>query len=259
VSRRFKVVIPARYGSSRLPGKPLADVGGRPMVVRVLERALQAGAEQVVVATDDQRIVAAVTNAGGIALPTRADHPSGSDRVMEVAAALDWPADAVVVNVQGDEPLIPPAVIAQVAAMLLDDPATGVATLCEPITDPAVLFDPSAVKVVRNRDGFALYFSRAPLPYARDAFAEPGAEQRPLPVSDVWQRHIGIYGFRVRTLARFVGLAPGVLERLESLEQLRLLEHGIPIRVAPANAHVPAGVDTDADLARVRRILLSGE
>jgi 3-deoxy-manno-octulosonate cytidylyltransferase (CMP-KDO synthetase) len=255
VSRNFNVVIPARHGSTRLPGKPLADVCGRPMIVWVLERAAQSGADEVVVATDDQRIVDAVAAAGGTALLTRADHPSGSDRVMEVAATLGWAEETVVVNVQGDEPLIPPTVIAQVADLLHDDPATGVATLCEPIDDAATLFDPSVVKVVCSQDGCALYFSRAPIPYARDAFALSGAQGRPLPASGVWLRHIGIYGYRLRTLREFVGLPVGGLERLESLEQLRLVEQGIRIRVARASATVPGGVDTDADLQRVRKLL----
>ena len=253
MSRNFNVVIPARYGSSRLPGKPLADVNGLPMIVRVLQRALDSGADQVVVATDDQRIVDAVVAAGGRAVLTRADHPSGSDRVMEVADALGWPDDVVVVNVQGDEPLIPPAIIAQVADLLLDDPALGVATLCEPITDVALVFDPNAVKVVFGRDGLARYFSRAPIPYARDAFSGTGATQ--LPVGGRWFRHIGIYGYRLRSLRQFVALPLGDLEQLESLEQLRLVEHGVAIRVAQAQALVPGGVDTAADLERVRQVL----
>jgi 3-deoxy-manno-octulosonate cytidylyltransferase (CMP-KDO synthetase) len=255
MSRTFKVVIPARFGSSRLPGKPLADIGGRPMIVRVLERANASGADEVVVATDDERIVEAVSAAGGRALLTRADHVSGSDRVMEVATRLGWSRDAVVVNVQGDEPLIPPAVIAQVADLLLDDPATGVATLCEPVHEGAALFDPSVVKVVCRHDGLALYFSRAPIPYARDAFAQPGVYRSALPEGGAWHRHIGIYGYRVGTLEQFVALPVGLLERLESLEQLRLVERGIAIRVAPAAVPVPAGVDTDADLQRVRQLV----
>jgi 3-deoxy-manno-octulosonate cytidylyltransferase (CMP-KDO synthetase) len=255
VSRTFKVVIPARYGSSRLPGKPLVDIGGRPMILRVLDRALASGAEEVVVATDDQRILDVVATAGGRALLTRVDHVSGSDRVMEVATSLAWPGDAVIVNVQGDEPLIPPSVIAQVANLLLDDPATGVATLSESIHDAAAVFDPSAVKVVCSRDGMALYFSRAPIPYARDAFAHAGAERRPLPEAGTWQRHIGIYGYRRSALEQFVRLPIGQLERLESLEQLRFIEQGIAIRVAPALTPVPGGVDTEADLQRVRQIV----
>lgn len=247
----FKVVIPARYGSSRLPGKPLADLGGEPMIVRVVRQACRSAASEVVVATDDARVLETVTAAGGQARMTRPDHVSGSDRVMEVADLCGWPDHAVVINVQGDEPLIPPAVIDQVAA-LLEDPEAQVATLCEPIDDLSRVFDPNVVKVVGGADGCAIYFSRAPIPYARDAFAGSGARQGPPPEPGAWQRHIGIYGYRVQALRRFVGLPPGRLEQLEALEQLRLVEHGVPIRLAAAVAVVPAGVDTPADLRRVR-------
>jgi len=248
----FHVVIPARYGSSRLPGKPLADLAGRPMVSRVVERALAAGAVTVVVATDDDRVAAAVEQDGCRVLMTRADHPSGTDRIAEVAQQLGWGADELVVNVQGDEPLIPPAVIGQVAALLADAEAAAAATLCEPIRRREDLFDPNLVKVVRSDAGLALYFSRAPIPWARDAF---GDTDGPLPDGSHWWRHIGIYGYRVRTLERFVTLPPGQLERIESLEQLRLLQAGLDLVVAPACADVPGGVDTPADLARVRRLM----
>jgi 3-deoxy-manno-octulosonate cytidylyltransferase (CMP-KDO synthetase) len=266
--RTFRVVVPARYGSSRLPGKPLADLAGSPMVLHVARRAQASGAAQVVVATDDARVHDAVTTAGCTVELTRADHPSGSDRVMEVADRLGWPEDAVVVNVQGDEPLIPPAVIAQVADLLLDDPSAGVATLCEPIVALADVLDPNVVKVVADRAGRACYFSRAPIPYARDAFpnvaaaggagsgaAGSTAADAALPEPDGWYRHIGIYAYRVAALRAFVALPVGRLERLEALEQLRLVEQGTPIRVATAVAPVPGGVDTPADLERVRRQL----
>jgi len=254
MSGSFNVVIPARYGSSRLPGKPLAEIGGEPMIVRVAERAARAGAEEIVVATDDERVLAAVEARGFNARMTRPDHPSGSDRVMEVAQSLGWPDDTVVINVQGDEPLIPPTVIRQVAGMLFEDPEVGVATLCDPILSLDEVFDPNVVKVVRNIDGFALYFSRAPIPYARDRFGglDPGTGAGAVAEPGSWYRHIGVYGYRVGTLRRFVDLPVGRLERLESLEQLRLLERGIGIRVAEAVAEVPGGVDTQADLARVR-------
>ena len=250
----FKVVIPARYASTRLPGKPLADLWGKPMVVRVAERAAHSGADEVVVATDDGRVQRAVEAAGLPVSLTRADHPSGSDRVMEVADLRRWPDDAVVINVQGDEPLIPPQVIAQVAG-IMEDPEVAVATLCEPLTALEQVFDPNVVKVVTDIRGNALYFSRAPLPYARDEFAAMASTPvGALPGRGRWQRHIGIYGYRLGALRRFVALPVGALERLESLEQLRLLENGIGIRVAEAVATVPGGVDTPADLARVQRL-----
>lgn len=254
----FRVVIPARYASSRLPGKPLADIGGVPMVVRVARQAERSGASAVVVATDDERVRDAVAAAGHAVQMTRVDHRSGSDRVMEVAEACGWPGDAVVVNVQGDEPLVPPGAIRQVADLLLRDPSAGVATLCEPIDHADRLFDPNVVKVVVGADGFARYFSRAPIPWARDAFPAAGAPPEALPANGVWYRHIGLYGYRLASLRRFVGLPEGSLERLEALEQLRLVEHGIGIRVAVTQHPVPGGVDTAADLERVREALDRG-
>jgi 3-deoxy-manno-octulosonate cytidylyltransferase (CMP-KDO synthetase) len=245
----FKVVVPARYGSSRLPGKPLADLHGKPMIVRVAERCAASGAEEVVIATDDVRIVEAVTSAGFEATMTRADHASGSDRVMEVARLRAWDDDAIVINVQGDEPQMPPAVVMQVAQILQADPARPVATLCEPIREVAVLTDPNVVKVVRDRWGRALYFSRAPIPYERDEAPGNSGQDRGRPIG---LRHIGVYGYRLSALQQFVELPVSDLERLEKLEQLRLLENGIPIFVTEACETVPAGVDTPADLERVR-------
>lgn len=262
MTESFRVVIPARYASTRLPGKPLAELQGIPMVVRVARQAERSGAEQVVVATDDERVLEAAAAAGCRVCLTRPDHASGSDRVMEVADREGWPEDAVVVNVQGDEPLVPPAVIRQVAELLLSSSDTGVATLCEPIADLASVFDPNVVKAVSGAGGLALYFTRAPVPYARDGFQGPGsgeAPHGPVPEAGVWYRHIGIYGYRVATLRRFVGLPVGRLERVEALEQLRLLEHGIAIRLAAAVAPVPGGVDTEADLRRVREALARGD
>ena len=237
--RGFVAVVPARYASTRLPGKPLSDIAGRPMVVRVVDRVLDSGAREVVVATDDERIADAVRAAGAEAELTAVDHPTGSDRVMEVVARRGWPDDAIVVNVQGDEPLIPPSVVDQVAGMLHDNPEFGVATLCHEITDRAEFDDPNAVKVVRDSAGAALYFSRAPIPFPRSA-AFSGA-----------LRHVGVYAYRVHALRRFVELPSAELEVVESLEQLRLLANGVRILVATAEERVPGGVDTPEDLARV--------
>lgn len=247
----FRVVIPARYASSRLPGKPLIDLGGKPMIVRVVEQALRSAAQSVVVATDDERVASAVQGSGAVALMTRADHATGSDRVMEAVRICGWGGDDVVVNVQGDEPLIPPPVIDQVAA-LLRTPSTGanacpVATLCEPISRVADVFDPNVVKVVADDAGRALYFSRAPLPWAREAFANGQLER----LGPHWRRHIGIYAYRVSALEAFVAWPPSALEQVEVLEQLRLLEHGVDIAVAEAVTPVPGGVDTPADVERV--------
>ncbi len=247
----YRVVIPARYGSTRLPGKPLIDIAGKPMVVRVAEQALRSKATEVVVATDDARVVDALRESDADAVLTRADHRSGSDRVMEVAAA--WPDDAIVVNVQGDEPLIPPPVIDQVAGLI--DERCEVATLSEPITEPAAVFDPNVVKVVADRCGRALYFSRAPIPWHRDGFADGPPPQ----IGTQWGRHIGIYAYRVGALRAFVSYPPSPIEEIEALEQLRLLDHGHAIAVAAAEAPVPGGVDTPADVDRVRDVLRGAE
>jgi 3-deoxy-manno-octulosonate cytidylyltransferase (CMP-KDO synthetase) len=258
----FKVVIPARYASTRLPAKPLADIHGKPMIVRVVAQALASGAAEVVVATDDARVAAAVSDAGYEAALTRADHASGSDRVMEVVEQRGWPDDALVINVQGDEPLIPPAVIRHLGDAMAARPETPVGTVCERLDDARLLFDPNVVKVVRGERDQALYFSRAPIPYARDAFAAAGvaggdALRAPeaLPGEGGWYRHVGIYAFRVHALRRFVAWPMGRLERLESLEQLRLLEHDVELLVVEAPEPVPGGVDTPADLERVRGLI----
>ncbi|WP_299310751.1 3-deoxy-manno-octulosonate cytidylyltransferase [uncultured Halomonas sp.] len=249
--RDFIAVIPARFASSRLPGKPLAEIAGRPMVAHVWQRACESRAGRVVVATDDARIEAAMVAEGAEVVMTRADHPSGTDRLAEVAERLGLAADAVLVNVQGDEPLIPPTLIDQVADRLFDDREASIATLAEPISDVETLFNPNVVKVVRALSGRALYFSRAPIPWDRDAFAA-----RPeLLETDAWLRHIGLYAYRVGFLAEYRDWVPSPLERLEQLEQLRALHHGHGIQVALAREPHPAGVDTAEDLARVRGLL----
>lgn len=250
----FVVVIPARYGSSRLPGKPLLDIGGVPMVVRVWQRACESRAARVVVATDDSRVKTAVESAGGEALLTAPDHPSGTDRLAEVARLLGLADEAIVVNVQGDEPLLPAALIDQVAARLVADPEASIATLAEPIDDTETLFNPNAVKVVCNRLGRALYFSRAPIPWNREAWNQQPVERHPARLeTDTWLRHIGLYAYRAGFLAEYVAWQPSPLERFEQLEQLRALHHGHHIQVAMSAEPHPAGVDTAEDLERVRR------
>lgn len=246
----FRVVIPARYASIRLPGKPLADICGKPMVVRVLERARASGALSVCVATDHQAVFDAVHSAGGEVLMTCADHVSGTDRLAEVVDTLGWHDDEIVVNVQGDEPLIDPELIASVAQALAASPDAAVATAAHPITDASTMFDPNAVKVVCDAHGYAMYFSRAPIPWARDAFAH-GRES--LPQGFPVQRHVGLYAYRVAFLRRYAQLAPSPLEHWEALEQLRVLWHGERIVVAAMAAAPAAGVDTAEDLARVQR------
>ena len=244
----FVVVIPARLASSRLPEKPLADIGGKPMVVRVAERAAQSAASRVIVATDDARIEAVCRQHGVEVLLTRADHPSGTDRLAEVATLLALPDDAIVVNVQGDEPLIDPALIDRLAALMAVR-AVPMATVAHAIHDAAEMFNPNVVKVVLDQHGKALYFSRAPIPYARDAFA---ADKTQLPPGLPVYRHIGMYAYRASLLHTYGSLAPAPLEQFEALEQLRMLWHGYDIVVECVAEAPPAGVDTPEDLARVR-------
>ena len=254
----FFVVIPARYASERLPGKPLADIAGKPMIVRVAEAAARSSAAEVVVATDDRKIADTVAAAGVQVEMTRADHASGSDRIMEVVSARGWDDDAIVLNVQGDEPQIPHAVVDQLADLLLATPALASATLCEPIHSLATLLDPNVVKVVRTLDDRALYFSRAPVPFGREFFTEgvqiPAKELKDvsLPAAGSWWRHIGIYGYRGWALRKFVAAPVSMLEAQEKLEQLRLLENGLEMQVLEACEFVPAGIDTADDLQRVR-------
>ncbi|TRX74888.1 3-deoxy-manno-octulosonate cytidylyltransferase [Pseudomonas mangiferae] len=248
----FTVVIPARHASSRLPGKPLQDIAGKPMVQHVWEQARRSGARRVVVATDDPRIVDACQAFGAEALMTRVEHASGTDRLAEVATQLGLDDRAIVVNVQGDEPMIPPSIIDQVAANLAAHPEAGIATLAEPLEDVAALFNPNVVKVIHDLNGLALTFSRAPLPWARDAFAR---DRDQLPAGIPYRRHIGIYAYRAGFLHDFVAWGPCWLEGTESLEQLRALWHGVRIHVADALEAPPTGVDTPEDLERVRQLL----
>lgn len=252
MSIAFTVVIPARYASSRLPGKPLQDIAGKPMVQHVWEQAKKSAASRVVIATDDARIVEACQAFGAEVLLTDPGHNSGTDRLAEVATQLQLAPDAIVVNVQGDEPLIPPAIIDQVAVNLAAHPEAGIATLAEPIDSIETLFNPNAVKVSSDINGLALTFSRAPLPWARDALARSRDE---LPAGVPYRRHIGIYAYRAGFLHDFVAWGPCLLEDTECLEQLRALWHGVRIHVADALQSPPAGVDTPEDLARVRRLL----
>jgi 3-deoxy-manno-octulosonate cytidylyltransferase (CMP-KDO synthetase) len=246
----FVVVVPARYASSRLPGKPLADIAGKPMVVHVADRAREAGASEIIVATDDRRVAEAVTAHGYTALMTQVDHASGTDRVAEVARLRNWADTAIVVNVQGDEPRIPPGLIRDVAVQLASHEAAAIATACHPIHSASEMFDPHAVKVVLDDAGYALYFSRAPIPWARDAFSTQRERLPPqLPVF----RHLGLYAYRCGFLRRYALLPPALLERFESLEQLRALAHGFRIAVAITQDSPEAGVDTAEDLEKMRR------
>ncbi|HYD78678.1 MAG TPA: 3-deoxy-manno-octulosonate cytidylyltransferase [Paucimonas sp.] len=244
----FTVIIPARLASTRLPNKPLADLGGKPMVVRVAERAAQSGAAQVIVATDHADIVAACRDHGVQVRMTRAGHPSGTDRIAEVAVAIGLPADAVVVNVQGDEPLIDPMLIAATAARITQD--VPMATAAHPIAEVADLFNPNVVKVVLDKAGRALYFSRATIPWHRDGFAR---SKEAMPAGYAPLRHIGLYAYRNTFLQAYPALEASPLEQVEALEQLRVLWHGFPIAVHVTHEAPAAGVDTPEDLERVRR------
>lgn len=245
----FTVVIPARYGSSRLPGKPLLDIAGKPMIQRVWEQACECSADQVVIATDDERIEQVALSFGARVCMTSPNHPSGTDRLQQVVQDLALPSEHIVVNVQGDEPLMPAAVIDQVANNLQQNESAAIATLSEPITDLEELRNPNAVKVVCDENGLALYFSRAAIPWPREHFS---TESLAMPTTGSWDRHIGIYAYRTEFLHQFVTWPPAPLEQLEQLEQLRALYHGVRIHVAQAAQKVPAGVDTEEDLNAVR-------
>ena len=245
----FKVVVPARWASTRLPGKPLLDLGGKPMVVRVAEQARAAGAEEVWIATDHAEVLTAVEAHGFRALLTRDDHPSGTDRLAEVAETLGWEDDTLVVNVQGDEPLIDPALIVASARQLASSGA-DIATVGHPLSEAAEFFNPNIVKLVCKADGDALYFSRAPIPYARDHFAREGGGET-LPNDLPAYRHIGLYAYRASFLKAYRQLAPSPLEQFEALEQLRALWHGYRITVSIADALPAPGVDTPEDALRM--------
>ena len=244
----FKVVIPARYGSTRLPGKPLRDIGGKPMIQHVHERAVASGAAQIVIATDDTRIADAGRGFGAEVCMTSDRHRSGTDRIEEVVRQYGWGDDTVVVNLQGDEPGMPPSLLSQVAADMLAHPGAAVTTLATPITDRKTLFDPHVVKVIADREGYAAYFSRAPIPWHRDEFLQNTDH---LPDDIPYLRHIGLYAYRASLLHRYVAWPPSPLERAESLEQLRVLWHGERIHVSSAGEIPGHGVDTEADLRKL--------
>lgn len=250
---KFKVVIPARYASSRLPAKPLLDIGGQPMVVRVANQALASGAEEVVVATDHTDIFAAVVSHGFKAVMTREDHVSGTDRLAEVAAHFKWADDVVVVNVQGDEPLIDPKLIQQVAHDLGEHHHASIATVCHAIHDKETMLNPNVVKVVMDAGGYAMYFSRAPIPYPRDAFAQSLDLPNELPV----YRHVGIYAYRASFLHAYTKLSSAPIEKFEALEQLRAMWHGYKISLSVVSEAPATGVDTHDDLELVRNIISS--
>ncbi len=252
----FKVVIPARHASTRLPGKPLLEIAGKPLIRHVYERAQATAAAEILIATDDARIAAACQAFGAEVVMTRGDHRSGTDRLAEVIALRGWPDETLVVNLQGDEAGMPPALVDQVAAGLAGHERVGMATLAYPIQDAETLFDPHVVKVVTDAQGYALYFSRAPIPWHRDEFH--GGRQT-LPPGVGFLRHIGLYAYRAAFLARFVAWPPAPLELAESLEQLRVLWHGEGIHVGLATEEPGPGVDTAADVQRLLEFLGRGQ
>lgn len=247
---RYSVIIPARFASERLPGKPLLDIAGKPMIQRVYEQVRDLGAQRVIVATDHEDIKTVCEKVGAEVMLTSPNHPSGTDRLEEVVSALDFDEDEIVVNVQGDEPLIPAALIEQVAHNLAEHPEAGIATLCERIHDLDTVLNPNAVKVVFDEHGFASYFSRAPIPYARNALTEVPPR---LSSQAEYYRHIGMYAYRVGFLRQYVQWLPSMTERVEKLEQLRALSNGVRIHIDLACQNPPTGVDTAADLERVRK------
>lgn len=246
----FVVIIPARYASTRLPGKPLVDINGKPMVVHVLERARESGAERIIVATDNEEVMAAVQAVGGDVCMTRADHQSGTERLAEVVEKCGFSDETVIVNVQGDEPMIPPAIIRQVADNLAARRDVGMATLAVPVESAEEAFNPNAVKVVMDAQGYALYFSRATIPWDRDRFAASRET-----IGDSFLRHIGIYGYRAGFIRRYVSWQTSPLEQIEMLEQLRVLWYGEKIHVDVASVVPGTGIDTPEDLERVRQAM----
>jgi len=250
MSDTFKVVIPARFASSRLPGKPLLKIAGKEMILHVCEKAALAGAEEVVVATDDERILDCVKQAGFNAVMTLESHTSGTERLTEVANILAWSDDAVIVNCQGDEPLIPPELIHKAATALMGQSVAQVASLCAPILDSEEVFNPNAVKVVRDEQDYALYFSRAPIPWDRDKFPDNASKNQ-----NTHFRHIGIYSYTAGFLRRYITWPICQLEQIESLEQLRVLYQGEKILVPSVEQMPEAGVDTQADLDRINALM----
>ena len=250
----FRVVIPARYASQRLPGKPLLDIAGKPMIQHVYDLARESGAEEVVIATDDARIQTAVREFTDEVCMTSAEHASGTDRIAEVVRVLGWPDDTLVVNLQGDEPLMPPSLLRQVAETLATHGVAKMATLAVPLTDPEQLFDTHTVKVVMDRNGYALYFSRASIPWKRDLYEDDASPQAAW--LDGVYRHLGIYAYRAQFLSGYANLPVSPIERMEALEQLRVLWDGDRIAVGIAHETPPAGVDTADDLARVAQVLV---
>jgi 3-deoxy-manno-octulosonate cytidylyltransferase (CMP-KDO synthetase) len=252
MSLRFKVVIPARYASTRLPGKPLLNIAGKPMIAHVCERAQEADAEDIIVATDDERIFQTVFDLGIKAVMTRPDHHSGTERIAEVAQQCGWADDEIIVNLQGDEPLIPPAAIREVAVALAGQKQAGIATLAAKIIDSEEIFNPDAVKVVLNKAGYALYFSRAPIPWERNTFTLSGGKPSG---KTPYLRHIGMYAYTVVFLNRYCSWEASPLESVELLEQLRILWHGEAVFVKIVDKTPAAGVDTREDLMRVEHVL----
>jgi len=249
---RFQVVIPARLASTRLPGKPLLDIAGKPMIQHVYERVISSGAENVVIATDHVDVARVAGQFGATVCMTSVSHRSGTERLSEVIELMGWSGDEIIVNVQGDEPLIPQALIKQVATNLNNNADASVATLCEKITDSVEFFDPNAVKVVFDKFGMAMYFSRAPIPWNRDAFA---SDKSCLLDEGQYFRHIGLYAYRASLVAEYMAWPACSLEGVEALEQLRILWNGQNIHVAEACEKTAPGVDTEADLALIRQLL----
>lgn len=248
----FKIIIPARYNSSRLPGKPLLDIAGKPMIQHVYERAKESQASEIIIATDDQRIEQVALAFGANVCMTKADHPSGTDRLAEVASQRGFVDDDIIINVQGDEPSLPAQLIDQVASDLERHQDADIATLCSLIKHEKQVFDPNVVKVVMDADGYALYFSRAPIPWMRDHFNQ----QSTLPPELPHYRHIGLYGYRASFLKHYAELSPCLLEREESLEQLRALHYGKKIHMSKATVEPSHGVDTAEDLDEVRQLFV---
>ncbi len=249
----FKVVLPARYASSRLPGKPVLEIAGKPMIQHVYERACESGAAEVIVATDDERVASCAEGFGAAVCMTSRTHHSGTDRIAEVVKKQGWSDETIVVNLQGDEPCMPAQLIDQVAADMASHSRASMTTLFSKITDRETLFDPHVVKVVTDAEGYALYFSRAPIPYHRDGFLS--GQNHPLPRDVRFARHIGLYAYRAAFLAQFVAWPAAPLERAESLEQLRVLWHGGVIHLTEAAVEPGHGVDTEEDLRRVAQQL----